>query len=119
MAAELTPASDPVESFLGEDIITVSQAAGLFPGHRRNSRLHPSAVTRFITAGSRRPDGGVQRLRAYRCGGRWLTSRQAVAEFLRALTPVADAAPPLAPRGPGERRRAAGRAAAQLAALGL
>jgi hypothetical protein len=119
MAAELPPAADPSESFLGEDILTVSQAASIFPGHRKNSKMHPSAVARFISAGTRRTDGAVVRLRAYRLGGRWLTSRQAVAEFLRALTPKSDAGAPRAPRGPNERRRAVSRAEAELSKYGI
>ena len=103
------------------DGLSLSAAGRLFPGHRANGTVDPSTVFRWLTKGTRSPGGQTVKLEAVRVGGRWLTSRGAVARFVADLTaatgPTA-AAPPPAPRTPQARNRAAERAVAALKKMG-
>jgi hypothetical protein len=94
-----------------ETLISLAQAAALFPGHRGARRLHPATLTRWILKGARAVDGRRVQLEALRVGCRWLTSPPALGRFAAALGP-ADAPPP--PRSPAARDRASDRAAAEL-----
>jgi len=63
----------------------------------------------------------VVKLEAVRVGGRWLTSKGAVARFVSALTTAADpntTSPPPQIRTPAARQRAAEAAAAKLQRMG-
>jgi hypothetical protein len=59
------------------------------------------------------------KLRAGRCGARWFTSKQALCEFVSALTPRLDNQAPPPVRTLSARQRASERAAQQLEALGI
>jgi hypothetical protein len=95
--ADVIPGADPVPQVLSEiqsgEGLSLSAAGRLFPGHRGNGTVDPSTVFRWVTKGMRTPDGRVMRLEAVRVGGRWLTSRGAVARFVSALTAAADPPP--------------------------
>jgi hypothetical protein len=103
------------------DGLAMSAAGRLFPGHRDKSHVDPSTVFRWMTKGSKTVDGSATvKLEAVRVGGRWLTSRGAVARFVQALT---DAATPILtsserPRSEAASRRNAEQAAKELERLG-
>ena len=102
--------------------LSLSAAGRLFPGHRGNGTVDPSTVFRWLTKGTRTPGGTVVKLEAVRVGGRWLTSRGAVARFVEALTSAADptthnTAAPIT-RTPAARRKASERAALALERMG-
>jgi len=96
--------------------LSLSAAGRLFPGHRGGTSVDPSTVFRWVTKGTRTAEGRVVKLEAVRVGGRWLTSRGAVARFVAALTEAASpAGETTAPsRTPQQRQKAAQRAAAAL-----
>ena len=101
----------------GEPLISLSQAANRFPGHRGAERLHPATLTRWILAGAKAHDGTQVRLEAVRAGHRWLISEQASARFITALTPSAvstDFTSTAATNSPAKQQRAADRAGAEL-----
>jgi hypothetical protein len=72
--------SEPIENGL-----TLEQAAALVPG--RNGHIHRNTILRWIKHGFR----GVK-LHAWRVGGTWYTSREALDAFREACTPK-DVAP--------------------------
>jgi hypothetical protein len=101
--------------------LSLSAAGRLFPGHRGGESVDPSTVFRWVTRGTRTAGGQTVRLEAVRVGGRWLTSRGAVARFVSALTSAAEptsTAPLATPRTTASRTRAAEKAAAKLKAMG-
>jgi Protein of unknown function (DUF1580) len=101
--------------------LSLSAAGRLFPGHRGGVSVNPSTVFRWVTKGTRGSDGSVVKLEAARVGGRWLTSRGAIARFVAALTAAADpvsTAPVPTPRTLTARRRASEKAVATLKAKG-
>jgi hypothetical protein len=116
------PISEPVPQVLSEiqdgQGLALSAAGRLFPGHRGGSAVDPSTVFRWVTAGAKTPAGGRVRLEAVRVGGRWLTSRGAVARFVAALTVAADPSPTPPPRSPDARRRASEKAGERLTKAG-
>ena len=73
--------------------LSLSAAGKLFPGHRGGKRVDPSTVFRWVTKGAKTPSGAAVALEAVRVGGRWLTSRGAIARFVSALTPHAEPRP--------------------------
>lgn len=99
----------------GESLITLSQAAARYPGHRGAVRLHPATLTRWILTGVKGLDGRRVKLEAVRVGGRWLTSEAALHRFSAALG-VTDA--PAPPRTLSAQRAASERDAAALKAMG-
>jgi hypothetical protein len=113
------PAADHVAAqILSETTVTVAEVAARLPGARAATRVHPATVTRWILTGARTPSGCRVRLEAARVGGRWITSSEAVARFVAALT--APATPPdPTPRTPPVRHRASEAAAAELDRLGI
>jgi hypothetical protein len=101
--------------------LSLSAAGRLFPGHRANGSVDPSTVFRWITKGMRTAGGQTVKLEAVRVGGRWITSRGAVARFVAALTTAADpvSTTPSPPRRTSAaRRRASEKAAATLKSMG-
>lgn len=99
-----------------EPLISLSQAAARFPGHRGAERLHPATLTRWILKGVLAVDGRRVKLEAVRLGCRWLTSEPALQRFADALS-----VPPTAgahPRTPTARQKASARADAELRAMG-
>jgi hypothetical protein len=108
-----------VIDLLSETPIPLAAACRLIPPARRGRRTHLSTLLRWIMHGVKAPSGQVVRLEAIRLGNRWHTSRAAIQRFADALTPQpADSRTP-AQRTSGQRQRAAERAAAKLASIGM
>ncbi|WP_439621830.1 DUF1580 domain-containing protein [Gemmata sp.] len=105
------------------DGLSLAQAAALIPAHRGNGTANPTSVMRWIVDGARDPNGDTVKLEAGRLGGRWLTSRQALARFMSRLTPTTSDShepnndPPKS-RSASTRQKAAEKACAALAAMG-
>ena len=70
----------------GEELLTLSQAARLFPGHRGAKSTSRVTVGRWITRGNRTADGSRVKLEGVRVGSSWMTSREAVNRYLEALS---------------------------------
>jgi hypothetical protein len=104
-----------------ETPLSLASAAKLIPPARSGKATHLSTLLRWILHGARGPAGETVRLEAIRIGSRWLTSREAIQRFVERLTPRLGASdlPGSAPRGPGQRRRASDRAAAELEKAGI
>jgi hypothetical protein len=108
------------DRILQETIINIHEAATLFPGRDGKKKLNFSTVWRWVLKGLRTNDGRLIRLEAVRLGGRWVTSREAIARFTEALTPKPDDDPPgPAPRTPAQRKRDLRTADEKLAAIGV
>ncbi len=124
--ADIVSEADPVPRLLTEiqagEGLSLSAAGRLFPGHRGNGTVDPSTVFRWVTKGMRTTDRRVVKLEAVRVGGRWLTSRGAVARFVSALTaaaaPTSGTTVTPAPRTPAARRTASELAAQELKRMG-
>jgi hypothetical protein len=108
-----------VIDFTVEEAITLAAAARLVPPARSGKRCHLSTILRWIVKGAKAPDGSTIRLEGARVGGRWLTSLVALRRFSQHLTPQLEGKVQPASRGPGQRRRASERAAAELEQLGV
>jgi hypothetical protein len=117
--SEADPAPEVLTEIQAGGGLSLSAAGRLFPGHRGGESVDPSTVFRWVTKGTRTAGGSVVKLEAVRVGGRWLTSRGAVARFVAALTEAAAPAPapPVSPSRPAQ-RRATERAVAKLKAMG-
>ncbi len=103
-----------------ETPLSLEAAARLVPPARGGKRCHLSTILRWIIDGSRAPDGSRVRLEAVRLGGKWVTSAAALQRFAERLTPrPADTPEAPARRTPGQRRRAAERAGAELQRMGI
>ncbi|AWM37100.1 hypothetical protein GobsT_49810 [Gemmata obscuriglobus] len=76
-------------------LLTVSQACRMYPGNRGNDTLAPSTMTRWIVKGCPSRNGQRVRLKATRCGSRWLIAPDDLAAFFGAL---ADTVGPPAPQ---------------------
>jgi hypothetical protein len=89
--------------------MSLSGVGRQFPGHRGGPAVDPSTVFRWVTKGLS-VGGRTVKLEAIRVGHRWLTSSQAVARFVAALTPT-DVLPASAPTAstsdPARRAKAA------------
>lgn len=96
--------------------LTVSQVCSNLPGARGAKRLHPATVVRWITSGCPTRDGRRVRLRATRCGSRWLVDPDDLETFFAALAADPAEADPL--RSPTERIHAAEAAGKELEAIG-
>jgi hypothetical protein len=105
--------------FTLETPLSLAAAARLVPPARGGKRCHLSTILRWITKGSKAPDGSVIRLEGRRLGGRWLTSKEALKRFSDLLTPHIDAEALATPRGPGKRRRDSEQAGKLLQQLGV
>jgi hypothetical protein len=94
----------------------LTQAARRFPSYRNNRPVGLSCLVRWVLTGARTPDGGRVHLEAAWLAGKWVTTPGAIARFLAAQTPgdAPDNTP--APRPHRNRRKAAERANAALAA---
>jgi hypothetical protein len=119
--SEVVPVPEVLSEIQSGEGLSLSAAGRLFPGHRGGAAVDPSTVFRWVTRGTRTTTGHAVKLEAVRVGGRWLTSRGAVARFVAALTEAADPAPVSAPpvsRSRTASRRANDRAIARLKSLG-
>lgn len=105
-------------SFATEKIISLDQAARLFPPNRNGRPVSLSCVFRWIVDGVTTPSGKV-RLEGERIGRRWLTSVEAVERFAAAQTPNLAVNVPPPPRPTTARQRAAEKAARELQKLGI
>ena len=106
-----------MSTILQESLLTLHDAAQLLPSNRVGKRVNFATVWRWALKGIRAIDGRLVRLEASRVGGRWLTSREALERFAAALTPSADAAPPV--RTPAARKRANETAKKRLEDMGI
>ncbi len=103
---------------LDETTCGLSAAAKSLPRLNRDRPVAISTLVRWVTKGVRGPGGSRVRLEAVRLGGRWITSAEAIARFVSALSDKpSEAAGPL--RTPGQRRRSSERAEAALVSLGI
>ena len=100
-----------MNSILSEKLISLVEAAKRLPPGRNGKPTHVSTILRWILHGIR----GVK-LEAVRCGGRWVTSEEALARFMQRLTPDLQNDAP-APRTPAQRQRASEVAGRELDAL--
>jgi hypothetical protein len=116
--------ADPVSPVLTEiiagDALGLGAAAKLLPAHRGAGRASPSTLWRWIVSGAKASDGAVVKLEAARVGGRWLTSREALARFAARLTPASPdtSSPAPKPRAPAARHKSSEAAAKKLEAMG-
>jgi hypothetical protein len=101
---------------LSEELIPLTRVPALpfVPRRRRGKKLNQATVFRWANPGVR----GV-RLETIRFGGTLCTTRSALLEFFRRLTPAPVETPPSPPRTPGQRQRASARAAEQLERAGI
>jgi hypothetical protein len=72
---------DVVKRVLSGKLISLKEAAKLFPPGRNGKHVHVSSITRYILRGV---DGEL--LGAVRWGSRWITSKEEVERFVAALT---------------------------------
>jgi hypothetical protein len=102
-----------------EHTLTLLEACRFVPPGRGGQRTHISTLLRWIQKGVKTLDGSIVRLRASRLGSRWITSREAIAEFMEALTPRLDSTPVSTLRTTGKRQRAAEAAGKRLEKIGI
>jgi hypothetical protein len=69
-----------------EKLLSMAQAARLFPPNRGNRPVHPSTVSRWIVNGVLLRDGQRARLEGVVRPSGWFTSAEAVQRFLAVLT---------------------------------
>jgi hypothetical protein len=111
-----------IEQILAEGGAGVTELAKAIGKFRSGRPTSPATIVRWITAGIQLPDRRTVRLEAVRLGGRWLSSRQRLIEFLlkqqqgEVVSLKALAAKPV--RSPSSRKRAATDAGRQLEAVG-
>jgi hypothetical protein len=86
---------------LSDELLTLPQAAALFPRRRGGSKVSTSTLWRWYARGSR----GV-RLEVARVGGQVYTSRDAIRDFVTARSVAGGAPVPQAPAASTRSRRA-------------
>lgn len=101
------------------ELLSLAQAAKLIPPARTGKRCHISTLVRWVIKGAKAPSGEIVRLEAVRLPRGWMTTRAAIEEFIRALTPDLSGDRPKPPRSPAARERALRRAEAELAKVGI
>jgi hypothetical protein len=99
-------------NYATENTLTIAEAA-------KFARVSFVTLWRWLLTGATAPDGSKVRLRGSKLGGRWLTSREALAEFSAALTPQFEDGEAAVIRSPSKRHRASAAAAAELAKMGI
>lgn len=92
--------------------LTLAEISASLPGARGAKRLSPSTLTRWILTGCPARDGRRVRLKATRCGSRWLVHQTHLDEFFSDL--AAEPSPSPTIRSPAESRRANEAAAQRL-----
>lgn len=112
----LSPTS-PKQSSTDEPYLSLSTIARPYAGSRGAAQLHAATLTRFILRGSKATDGTRVKLKALRCGGRWLVRQSDLDAFFAALNPTAADEQPT-PRSHAARNRASERAARELELAG-
>ena len=111
---------DPITpATLAAKLLTVGQVCARYPG-KGGGRLAPSTVTRWILTGCPDRGGNRVKLRAIRCGTRWLLDPDDLTTFFAALAATPPTPPPSASptRIDAARSVAAARACAALARRG-
>lgn len=106
-------------NLLGETLISLAEAASRLPPGRSGKPVHFSCVLRWVTNGICGPDGQRIKLEAVRVGGRWLTSKEALARWAERLTPRPDAEPSMTCRAPTKRRKLAENVLKELERAGI
>jgi hypothetical protein len=106
-------------NLIGENLLSLNQAARRLPPGRRNRPVSLSCVLRWVLEGVPGPDGRRVKLDAVRLGGRWVTSLEALGRFAEQLTPRFGDIPLSVRRTPKQRKRAAARAEKKLTAAGI
>jgi len=101
-----------------EKTISLMAAARLLPPGRRGRPVCLSTILRWILNGALLPSGERLRLEAVRCGGRWITSVEALERWCAKQTPDLDK-PYQVSRTIGARARANERAKKELAKAGF
>jgi hypothetical protein len=100
-----------------ERVFPFSVLAEELPPARSGKKCRLSTLIRWATRGARSPDGRLVRLEAARLGNRWVSTREAIARFMVALTPCPGESPSRSqtsagtPRTPSQRLKASERAA--------
>jgi hypothetical protein len=107
------------ENMLSETLIGLWEAGRQLPPGRQGRPVSFSCVLRWITRGLPGPDGQKVRLEAIRVGGRWLTSKEALARWAGKLTPRLDCELVTKQRTPTQRCNAAERAGKRLEKVGI
>lgn len=102
---------------LDEQTFGFAEAARMLPSGRGGRPIAPQTLARWASTGTKGPDGQRRRLQAWRLGGRWVTSREAIERFMLALTPGSDDDTP--EPTPRARRRDREHAARVLDAAGI
>src|SRR5262245_55514838 len=104
-----------IAEVLAGDAISLAEAARLVPAFRLGKPTNAATIWRWSAKGVRLPSGQVVKLESCRCGGRQVTSRAALARFIRAQTPESDTDPGPVPAQPtpASRNRIARRASAE------
>ena len=102
-----------------ESSLSLAELSNTLPAGRGGKKPSLGCILRWIRSGARNPSGQRVRLRAARIGGRWFCSREAVKEFISALTPSLDVDSPTTPRTSTSRLRAAQKAADVLEEFGI
>lgn len=101
-----------------DPLMSLATAANLVPGEQPGRGVSPSTVFRWGMHGVSLPDGRRVKLRMWRVGRKWLTTRGALAEFIEAQQPEERSAS-TTPRPPAQRRRASEAAAGELRDAGV
>lgn len=108
-----------VQEILAGDCLSTTQAARLIPAKKgQSSKLNPATLFRWVTIGCKTPDGRIVKLEAARLGCRYMTSRGAIARFMRALSEQPASMDTPRPRSASARDRAAAAAEKKLIELG-
>ncbi len=88
------------------------------PGHRNGSRTSLSTFIRWAIDGVKLPDGTKVKLRAVRCGHKWLCTDEWFEAFLDAQAAPFSTPATTPPRSPAARARASAAASKRLEAMG-
>jgi len=70
--------------------LALAVATRVFPGERPGQNVSPNTVYRWGTKGLPLPDGRVVRLRIWRLGRKYVTTPEAIADFVVAQQPSSD-----------------------------
>jgi len=102
-----------------ETTISLMAAARMLPPGRRGRPINLSTILRWVLDGVRLPSGERVRLEGVRCGGRWITSIEAIERFCQRQTPGLDVDARKVSRTPTARQRANDKAKRELARAGF
>ncbi len=111
-------AFDHTHDLTQETLLSLAQAARLFPPARLGRPVNISTIWRWCRKGVKVDGVGIVRLECVRVSGRWLTSREAISRFVARQTPAIEQET-ARPRTPGQRQRASERAGRELDKAGI